>query len=37
MDKYQTGRNAGTLWHLSSDPKKWRYDKLKRGVRIVSL
>lgn len=28
MDKYQTGRNAGTLWHLSSDPKKWRYDKL---------
>lgn len=31
MDKYQIGRNAGILWRLLSDQRKWGYEELKEA------
>lgn len=32
MDKYQIGINAGKVWHLLNDNKRWNYCDLKKAV-----
>lgn len=31
MDKYQIGVNAGIIWHLLKDSKRWSYCDLKNA------
>lgn len=31
MDKNKIGLNAGTVWHLLSDQRKWSYRELKEA------
>lgn len=34
MDKYQIGVNAGKIWKLLNDNKRWNYDDLKRTAEL---
>ena len=31
MNKYQIGLNAGVIWHLLNDNKRWNYCELKKA------
>lgn len=34
MDKYQIGLNAGKVWKLLNDNKRWNYSDLKRASEL---
>ena len=35
MDKHQIGVNAGKVWKLLNDNKRWSYCDVKKSFRIV--
>lgn len=34
MDKNTIGENAGILWRLLSDSKRWEYEELKAALKL---
>ncbi|GFH99549.1 hypothetical protein IMSAGC004_01953 [Bacteroidaceae bacterium] len=34
MDKFQIGKNAGKVWDLLNDNKRWSYSDLKKASKL---